>query len=132
MSCGRVPAGQSRRLTDDAVLGGRLRLKQKQRGHRVGHDAILLAAATAARAGDRVGRSRRGRRRRRVWRWRCACPGVEVTLVEIDPELAAIAAENIARNGLDQRVRRGDARRRRAGATRSQPRGSGRARSIAC
>src|ERR1700742_4315774 len=41
-------------ITDDAVLGGRLRLKQKKRGHRVGHDAILLAAATAARPGDRV------------------------------------------------------------------------------
>ena len=33
------------------------------------------------------------------------CPEVEVTLVEIDPELAAIAAENAQRNGLDQRVR---------------------------
>ena len=31
--------------TDDAVLGGRLRLLQPKRGHRVGHDAILLAAA---------------------------------------------------------------------------------------
>ena len=28
-----------------------------------------------------------------------------MTLVEIDPELAGIAAENIARNGLEQRVR---------------------------
>jgi tRNA1(Val) A37 N6-methylase TrmN6 len=30
---------------------------------------------------------------------------VEVTLVEVDPELAALAAENIVRNGLDGRVR---------------------------
>ena len=91
-------------LTDDAVLGGRLRLKQKRRGHRVGHDAILLAAATTARAGDRavdlgagVGAAGLALAVR--------VPGVEVTLVEIDPELAAIAAENIGRNGLDQRVR---------------------------
>ena len=32
--------------SEDAVLGGRLRLRQPLAGHRVGHDAILLAAAT--------------------------------------------------------------------------------------
>ena len=32
-------------------------------------------------------------------------PGVNVTLVEIDPELSAIAAENIARNGFAERAR---------------------------
>jgi len=39
------PAG----VTDDLFLGGRLRLRQPRRGHRAGHDAVLLAAATAAR-----------------------------------------------------------------------------------
>ncbi len=38
--------------SEDAVLGGRLRLRQPLRGHRVGHDAILLAAATGGRAGE--------------------------------------------------------------------------------
>jgi len=41
-------------VTDDAVLGGRLRILQPRKGHRVGHDAILLAAATAAVAGERA------------------------------------------------------------------------------
>src|SRR5437016_13199115 len=41
-------------LTEDAFLGGQLRLKQLKSGHRAGHDAVLLAAATAARSGDRV------------------------------------------------------------------------------
>ena len=41
-------------VTEDAVLGGRLRLRQPSRGHRVGHDAILLAAAVPARAGEAV------------------------------------------------------------------------------
>ena len=41
-------------ITEDAVLGGRLRLRQPKRGHRVGHDAILLAAATGVRAGEQV------------------------------------------------------------------------------
>jgi tRNA1(Val) A37 N6-methylase TrmN6 len=90
-------------LTDDAVLGGRLRLKQKRRGHRVGHDAILLAAATAVRAGDRavdfgsgVGAAGLALAMR--------VPDVEVTLLELDPELAALAAENVERNGLAARA----------------------------
>ena len=41
-------------LTEDAFLGGQLRLKQLKSGHRAGHDAVLLAAAIAARSGDRV------------------------------------------------------------------------------
>src|SRR5258705_2226105 len=47
-----VPMGAE--VSQDAVLGGRLLLKQPRRGHRVGHDAILLAAACPARARDRV------------------------------------------------------------------------------
>ena len=38
-------------LTEDAFLGGRLRLRQPLKGHRAGHDAILLAAATGVLAG---------------------------------------------------------------------------------
>jgi len=41
-------------VTADAVLGGRLLLKQPRRGHRVGHDAILLAAACPVHARERV------------------------------------------------------------------------------
>src|ERR1700680_661082 len=50
-SFARMPA-EPEKTSEDAVLGGRLRLRQPLRGHRVGHDAILLAAATAARAGE--------------------------------------------------------------------------------
>jgi tRNA1(Val) A37 N6-methylase TrmN6 len=91
-------------LTDDAVLGGRLRLKQKRRGHRVGHDAILLAAATGAHPGDRVVEFGSGVGAAGL-ALAVRVPDVEVTLLEIDPELARIAAENIVRNALDQRVR---------------------------
>jgi tRNA1(Val) A37 N6-methylase TrmN6 len=90
--------------TDDAVLGGRLRLLQQRRGHRVGHDAILLAAATHAHSGDHavdlgagIGAAGLALAAR--------IPDVSVTLIEVDPELTALAEENIARNGLDQRVR---------------------------
>jgi tRNA1(Val) A37 N6-methylase TrmN6 len=95
-----VDAGE---ITDDAVLGGRLRLLQPRRGHRFGHDAILLAAATGAHAGERVvdlgaGVGAAGLAlAQRV-------PGLAVTLVEIDEGLAALAAENARRNGLADRV----------------------------
>lgn len=91
-------------VTEDAVLGGRLRLLQPRRGHRVGHDAILLAAATPARAGENVVDLGAG-----VGAAGLAVAArildVTVTLVEIDPALAALAAENAQRNDLAERVR---------------------------
>jgi len=99
-----LPAGAEWDRTDDAVLGGRLRLIQKQRGHRVGHDAILLAAATGAQPGDRVVEFGAGIGAAGL-ALAVRCPGVTVTLLEIDPELSDIAAQNIVRNGLEQRVR---------------------------
>lgn len=90
--------------TEDAVLGGRLTLRQPRRGHRVGHDAILLAAATealprehAVELGAGVGAAGLALAQR--------IAGLNVTLVEIDPALAALAQENAARNGLGDRVR---------------------------
>jgi tRNA1(Val) A37 N6-methylase TrmN6 len=90
--------------SDDAVLGGRLVLRQPLRGHRFGHDAMLLAAATAAQPGERaidlgagVGAAGLALARR--------VEGLDVTLVEIDPALAALGHENAARNGLAGRVR---------------------------
>ena len=90
--------------TEDAVLGGRLILRQPQRGHRVGHDAILLAAATHARAGEHavelgagVGAAGLALAQR--------VAGLNVTLIEIDAALVALAAENAQRNGLTDRVR---------------------------
>lgn len=86
-------------ITEDAFLGGRLRLMQKRSGHRAGHDAILLAAATEARAGDRVvdlgaGIGTAGLAlARRV-------AGIGLSLVEIDPELAQLARANAAANTI--------------------------------
>lgn len=91
-------------VSEDKVLGGKLLLRQPRRGHRFGHDSILLAAATAAQSGEQavelgsgVGAAGLALARR--------VPGVSVTLVEIDPALTALATENAARNGLASRVR---------------------------
>ncbi|BAT59058.1 N5-glutamine S-adenosyl-L-methionine-dependent methyltransferase [Variibacter gotjawalensis] len=90
-------------VTDDAALGGRLRLLQPKRGHRFGHDAVLLAAATSAGAGDHVVEFGAGvglaglALARRV-------PGARVTLVEIDQTLCALAGQNAERNDLAGRI----------------------------
>jgi tRNA1(Val) A37 N6-methylase TrmN6 len=88
----------------DAVLGGRLRLCQPLTGHRVGHDAILLAAATAARAGEHAVELGAGVGAAGL-ALAARVAGVRVTLVEIDAALAALAAENARLNALDDRVR---------------------------
>jgi tRNA1(Val) A37 N6-methylase TrmN6 len=91
-------------ITEDAALGGRLLLRQPRRGHRFGHDAILLAASTPAKAGEHavdfgagVGAASLALASR--------VPGLAVTLAEIDPALVALATENISRNGFADRVR---------------------------
>ncbi len=86
-------------ITEDAFLGGQLRLRQKRSGHRAGHDAILLAAATEARAGDRVvdlgaGIGAAGL----ALAWRVA--GIHLSLVEIDPELVELARANATANAI--------------------------------
>ena len=92
-----------RDVTDDAALGGRLRLVQPRRGHRFGHDAILLAAATPARDGDHAVELGAGVGAAGL-ALAARVAGVRVTLVEIDPGLAALASGNAARNLLAGRV----------------------------
>lgn len=89
--------------TCDGFLGGQLQLCQPARGHRAGHDAILLAASTAARPGDRVvdfgaGVGTAGL----ALAWRVK--GIALTLVEIDPRLAGLARDNAAANGIAAKV----------------------------
>jgi tRNA1(Val) A37 N6-methylase TrmN6 len=87
------------KFTEDAFLGGRLLLRQPKSGHRAGHDALLLAAATPARAGDRVvdfgaGVGAAGLAvARRVG-------AIELVLVEIDAALAGLARVNADANAI--------------------------------
>lgn len=90
--------------TEDAVLGGRLRLRQPRRGHRVGHDAILLAAATFARGGETaadLGSGVGGAGLALAAR----VQNLDVTLLEIDAGLAALAQENVRLNAMEARGR---------------------------
>ena len=85
--------------TEDLFLGGRLRLRQPKSGHRAGHDAMLLAAATAAAAGDRVVEFGAGVGAAGLALARRA-GAIALTLVEIDPSLASLARDNAAANGI--------------------------------
>ena len=89
--------------TDDAFLGGALRIRQPVGGYRAGLDAVLLAATLSAERGERVldiGAGVGVVGLAAAWR----VPDIEVTLVERDPGLAALARDNIASNGLGARV----------------------------
>jgi tRNA1(Val) A37 N6-methylase TrmN6 len=90
-------------LSEDAVLGGRLRLRQFKHGHRVGHDAILLAAACPGRAGERAADLGAGVGAAGL-ALAVRVAGINVTLVELDARLAALARENAHLNELDARV----------------------------
>lgn len=90
--------------TEDAFLGGALRVLQPRGGYRAGLDAVLLAATLDAKRGERVldvgagvgvvGLAAAHR-----------LSDIEVTLVERDPELGGLARRNVALNGLGGRVR---------------------------
>jgi tRNA1(Val) A37 N6-methylase TrmN6 len=99
-----TPADLVVETTEDAALGGRLVLRQPRRGHRFGHDAILLAAACSPCSGEHlvdlgagVGTAGLAVARR--------VDHLAVTLVETDATLVALARNNAARNKLAGRVR---------------------------
>src|SRR5215467_4149556 len=109
-NCSRMPGSDtsfvpmSAEVTEDAALGGRLRLRQPKRGHRVGHDAILLAAACPARPGDTIADFGAGVGAAGL-ALAARVPQTTVTLIEIEGSLAALAEQNVRLNGMSERVR---------------------------
>lgn len=90
-------------FTDDAMLGGRIVVRQPAKGYRAGLDAALLAAACDAGVGARVvepgcgvGAALLAAAARR--------PDARFVGVERDRAAAALARHNIAGNGLADRV----------------------------
>ena len=90
--------------TSDAILGGRLTLRQPAKGHRAGSDAVLAAAAVPAEAGELVADFGAG-----VGTIGLAVllrvPEARALLIEVDAATAALAEENAAANGLTERAR---------------------------
>ena len=98
MNCGPM-SDLACQVTEDAFLGGKLRLRQPKSGHRAGHDAMLLAAATPVRPGDRVVEFGAG-----VGAAGLAvatrAAGVDLVLAEIDEALAEMARANAVGNAI--------------------------------
>lgn len=89
--------------TDDALLGGRVRLWQPVQGFRAAVDSVLLAAAVAARDGEKALEAGAGAGAASL----CLAvrvPGVSICALERDAAPLSLLRENIARNGMDERI----------------------------
>ncbi len=90
-------------VTEDGFLGGKVRLRQPEKGYRAAIDPVLLAAAVPAEPGQRAldigaGVGTAGL----LLAWRVA--GLRVTGMEIDGAMLRLAAENARLNNLADRV----------------------------
>jgi len=89
--------------TENALLGGRIRLLQPSRGYRVAVDAVLLAAAVDPAPGDRV--LDLGAGVGTVGLCLAArVPGCTIVGIELQPGLAALATRNAVLNGVEGRM----------------------------
>lgn len=97
-------------LTDDALIGGRVRLAQPRAGYRAAIDPVLLAAFVPAAAGARVLDLGCGAGAA-VLCLAARVPGLELHGLELQPAYAALARANAAGNGVALAVHAGDVRR---------------------
>ena len=96
-------AAAPQHVTDDALLGGRVKFLQPAAGYRVAIDPVLLAAAVPAMATDSVLDLGCGVGAAAL----CLAvrvPGCRVIGIEAQRELVRLAGENAARNGVADRV----------------------------
>ncbi|KQY96346.1 tRNA1(Val) (adenine(37)-N6)-methyltransferase [Brevundimonas sp. Root1423] len=92
---------------ENALLGGRVRLRQPAKGYRAGMDAALLAAAVEAAPGQRVLEAGCGAG---AVLMQIAARRADAVLtgLERDPAMAALARENAALNGANATIVEGD------------------------
>ncbi len=97
-------AESSKTFDEKGFLGGRVRLRQLLVGHRAGTDACLVIGAARPEAKGRIADLGAGSGAIGL-SLAVLDPSLEVTLIEIDAQIAALAAENAALNNCAQRVR---------------------------
>ena len=90
-------------VTKDAFLGGRLTISQPARGFRAGLDSVLLGSAVAHSAGELLDLGAGAGTAALVAL--ADHSELHATLVEADPAMVVLAADNIAANGLAARAR---------------------------
>ena len=86
-------------IVENALLGGRVRLRLPARGYRPGLDAALRAAAVAARPGQRVIEAGCGAGGA-LFQIAARCPEALATGVEREAAAAALARDNAGLNGV--------------------------------
>lgn len=96
-------------LTTDAFLGGALWLKQPVRGYRAGVDPVLLAAAVTAQPGEAVLDLGCGAGAA-LFCLGTRTPGLTLTGVELQPDYADLARQNVTLNGLAADIHTADLR----------------------
>lgn len=90
-------------VTENALLGGKVRLLQPARGYRAGMDAALLAAAVPARDSERVLEAGCGAGAV-LMQIAARCQGAQMMGLERDPVAAGLASHNATLNGVSDRV----------------------------
>ena len=90
-------------ITEDAFLGGRLRLRQPAAGYRAAIDPVLLAAAVPAAAVERIADLGCGVGTAGLCLL-ARVSGATVTGLELQPELAILAQQNAEANGCGDRL----------------------------
>lgn len=90
-------------LTDDRLLGGRIRFSQPAHGYRVAIDPVLLAAAVPAQPGERVLDAGAGTGAASLC-LAARVPDCRIVGLELQRPLQRIASHNVSQNGLDGRV----------------------------
>lgn len=90
-------------LSEDALLGGKLRFFQPEKGYRVAVDPLFLAAAVPARSGEHildVGAGTGAALLCLAWR----LPDCRLMGIELQRDLLRIATKNIQVNGFDSQA----------------------------
>lgn len=98
-----ISGATSVETTEDALLAGQVRLKQPRDGFRAAIDSVLLPAAVAAVAGDRVFEIGAGCGAAALCLAR-RIEDIEISGIDIQPQLVRIAGDNIRANGFEGRV----------------------------
>lgn len=97
-------AGVPQSLTEDAFLGGKLKILQPEKGYRAGIDAVFLAASIPAQSGEAVFEAGIGVGVASL----CLLsrvPAVDATGMEVMARYAMMCEENAKRNGFGQQLR---------------------------
>lgn len=90
-------------FTVDDFLGGKIKLKQPLSGYRATSDAVLLAAAVCAKKGQTILDVGAGTGAVGLCLL-ARCPDLSVCGIELQPELSALANENIRFNNLSDKA----------------------------